>query len=58
MASSVPEFMIWRCIQAFAAGGGLAVGGAVIGDTYRLEQRGTALGLFLAVRTVYQLTTK
>jgi MFS family permease len=42
--------MIWRIIQAFGSGGGMAIGGAVIGDIYRLEERGTALGVFLAVR--------
>jgi len=58
MASSVPEFMISRCIQTFGAGGGWAVGGAVIGDIYRFEERGTALGVFFAVRISLDITMK
>jgi len=44
--------MFWRIMQAFGAGGGWAIGGAVIGDIFRLEERGKALGIFSAVRTM------
>lgn len=49
-ARSIPEIMIWRFVQAFGAGGGLSVGAGVIGDIYRLEERGGAMGVFFAVR--------
>ncbi|ETW85087.1 major facilitator superfamily [Heterobasidion irregulare TC 32-1] len=47
-ARSIPEIMIWRFVQAFGAGGGLSVGAGVIGDIYRLEERGGAMGVFFA----------
>ncbi|THH13705.1 hypothetical protein EW146_g6541 [Bondarzewia mesenterica] len=45
---SIIEIMIWRFIQAFGAGAGMSVGAGVIGDIYRLEERGGALGVFFA----------
>ncbi|KAI0746709.1 MFS general substrate transporter [Daedaleopsis nitida] len=47
-AQSVPELLSWRFIQAFGCSSALSVGGAVIGDIYRLEERGTAIGFFFA----------
>lgn len=38
----------WRVLQAFGASSGLSVGIAVIGDIYKLEERGTACGVFFA----------
>ncbi|KAF8880862.1 major facilitator superfamily domain-containing protein [Infundibulicybe gibba] len=47
---SIPEVMVWRFIQLFAgASPGLSVGAGVIGDIYKLEERGGAMGIFLAV---------
>lgn len=46
---SVRELMFWRFFQTFGASPGISVGAGVIGDIYRLEQRGTAMGVFLAV---------
>ncbi|OSD05260.1 MFS general substrate transporter [Trametes coccinea BRFM310] len=43
---SVPSLMIWRVIQALGASSGLSVGAGAVGDMYRLEERGTALGVF------------
>jgi MFS family permease len=48
-ARSIHELMIWRFFQTFGASPPLAVGAGVIGDIYRLEQRGTATGTFLMV---------
>ncbi|KAI0039965.1 MFS general substrate transporter [Auriscalpium vulgare] len=45
---SVPELMLWRVLQAFGAGGGLSVGAGAIGDIYKLEERGSAMGVFFA----------
>ncbi|KAH9890473.1 MFS general substrate transporter [Cubamyces lactineus] len=46
MSRSVPTLMIWRVVQAFGASSGLSVGAGAIGDMYRLEERGTAMGIF------------
>ncbi|KAF8888354.1 major facilitator superfamily domain-containing protein [Infundibulicybe gibba] len=45
---SIPELMIWRFVQSFGASPGLAVGAGVIGDIYKLEERGQAMGIFFA----------
>lgn len=47
--SSVPGLLIWRFLQAFGASPGYVVGAGVIGDIYRLEERGRAMGIFFAV---------
>ncbi len=49
LSNSVPEIMIWRLIQALGTSGGMSVGAAVIGDIYKLTQRGTAMGIFFGV---------
>lgn len=41
--------MIWRFLQALGSSPGLSVGAGVIGDIYKLEERGTAMGIFFAV---------
>ncbi|KAI0046832.1 MFS general substrate transporter [Auriscalpium vulgare] len=45
-AHSVPQLIAWRVVQAFGVGGSVSVGAAVIGDIYRLEERGQAMGVF------------
>ncbi|TFK50048.1 MFS general substrate transporter [Heliocybe sulcata] len=47
-ARSVPELIVWRVLQAFGASAGMSVGAGVIGDIYKLEERGTAMGVFFA----------
>lgn len=47
---SVPEMMVFRCVQALGTSGGMSVGGAIIGDIYKLTERGTAMGVFFGVR--------
>jgi len=49
-AQTVWQLMIWRFIQAMGASPGLSVGAGVIGDIYRLEERGVALGSYFGVR--------
>lgn len=49
LANNIPELMTWRFVQAFGAAPGLSVGAGVIGDIYRLEERGSAMGIFFAV---------
>ncbi|KAI5890975.1 MFS general substrate transporter [Schizophyllum commune H4-8] len=43
---SVPELFGWRIMQAFGASPGFSVGSGVIGDIYKLEERGFAMGVF------------
>ncbi|KAH7924081.1 MFS general substrate transporter [Leucogyrophana mollusca] len=52
LSTTVPELLLWRSVQAFGAGSGMSVGSAVVGDIYKLEERGTALGIFLAVQLI------
>ncbi|KXN87018.1 putative transporter AQR1 [Leucoagaricus sp. SymC.cos] len=47
-ARNLPELLFWRFWQCIGASPGLAIGAAVIGDIYKLEERGTGMGLFLA----------
>jgi MFS family permease len=49
LSNAVPELMIWRFLQAFGASAGLSVGSGVIADIYKLEERGTAMGVFYGV---------
>ncbi|KAF8920192.1 MFS general substrate transporter [Mucidula mucida] len=48
LAPSVPVLMTARFIQAFGASPGLSVGAGVVGDIYRFEERGGAMGIFFA----------
>ncbi|KAI8974223.1 MFS general substrate transporter [Trametes punicea] len=46
LSYSVPILMFWRVVQAFGASSGMSVGAGAIGDIYRLEERGSAMGIF------------
>jgi len=46
LARSVPELMVWRFLQAMGASCGWSVGSGTIGDIYKLEERGSAMGIF------------
>lgn len=48
-AQTVPELLVWRFVQALGASPGYPIGAGVIGDIYRLEERGTALGIYFGV---------
>ncbi|KAF5318031.1 hypothetical protein D9619_012108 [Psilocybe cf. subviscida] len=47
-SQSIAELITWRFVQALGASPGLAVGSGVIGDIYKLEERGQAMGVFFA----------
>lgn len=49
---SVPTLLAWRFIQATGTSGGMSVGGGVIGDIYKLEERGRAMGIFFGVSLI------
>lgn len=48
-AQSMPQLLFWRILQCIGASPGTSVGAGVIGDIYRLEERGTGMGWFLTV---------
>lgn len=50
ISRSVPQLLVCRVVQAFGASSGLSVGVGVIGDIYKLEERGGASGIFFSVR--------
>ncbi|EIW85698.1 MFS general substrate transporter [Coniophora puteana RWD-64-598 SS2] len=52
LAQNVSQLVVFRFIQAFGAGSSLSIGSAVVGDIYRLEERGGAMGIFLAIQMV------
>lgn len=45
-SANVIALLFWRFIQAFGCSGGMSIGAAVIGDIYRLEERGAVMGSF------------
>ncbi|KAF7777726.1 hypothetical protein Agabi119p4_3798 [Agaricus bisporus var. burnettii] len=47
-ARTIPELLFWRFWQCIGVSPGIGVGAAVIGDIYKLEERGTALGFYAA----------
>lgn len=50
LSHSVPELLSWRVFQAAGSSAGMSTGMAIIGDIYKLEERGTAMGITFAVR--------
>jgi hypothetical protein len=49
MSTSLRSLLFWRFVQTFGCSGGIPVGAGVIGDIYKLEERGTAIGVFFGV---------
>ena len=49
MSVNVPQLVIGRTIQAFGASSVISVGAATISDIYRLEERGSAMGILFGV---------
>lgn len=47
---TLPQLLLWRFVQSIGASPGLSVGAGVIGDIYKLEERGQAMGIFISVR--------
>jgi MFS family permease len=48
-SQTIFQLLLWRFVQAIGASPGIAVGAGVIGDIYKLQERGQALGIFFAV---------
>ena len=47
-AQSIPSLLFWRFIQSMGGSLGPVLGAAVIGDIFKLEERGGAMGVCLA----------
>ena len=48
-AQSIPSLLFWRFFQSIGASIGPVIGAAVIGDIFKLEERGRAMGVSFAV---------
>lgn len=48
-STGLNSLLFWRFVQTFGCAGGFALGAATIGDIYKVEERGTAMGAFLGV---------
>ncbi|KAG2360519.1 major facilitator superfamily domain-containing protein [Suillus spraguei] len=49
LSTSLQGLLFWRFMQTFGCAGAFSLGIGVIGDIYKLEERGTATGIFIAV---------
>lgn len=47
-AQNVPSLLFWRFLQSMGASPGGVLGAGVIGDIFKLEERGRAMGVFFA----------
>ncbi|KAG2348252.1 MFS general substrate transporter [Suillus weaverae] len=47
MSNSLQSLLFWQFVQTFGCSGGLSLGTGVIGDMYKLEERGIGIGIFL-----------
>ena len=48
-AQTVPSLLFWRFFQSIGGSPGSVLGAGVIGDIFKLEERGRAMGVFFAV---------
>ena len=48
-AQTVPSLLFWRFFQSLGSSPGAVLGAGVIGDIFKLEERGRAMGVFFAV---------
>ncbi|KAG1819858.1 major facilitator superfamily domain-containing protein, partial [Suillus subaureus] len=46
VSTSLRSLLFWRFVQMLGCSGGIPLGAGVIGDIYKLEERGTAIGVF------------
>ncbi|OAX32955.1 MFS general substrate transporter [Rhizopogon vinicolor AM-OR11-026] len=46
MSTSLRCLLFWRFVQTFGCSGGMSLGAGVISDIYKLEERGTSMGIF------------
>ncbi|KAG1899963.1 major facilitator superfamily domain-containing protein [Suillus fuscotomentosus] len=53
LSTSLQSLLFWRFVQMFGCAGALSLGSGVIGDIYKLEERGTAIGIFFSMLFIY-----
>lgn len=56
-AQNISQLMLCRFLQALGGSSGSSLGSGVIGDIYKLEERGTAMGIFFAVSNFDSFST-
>ncbi|KAG1808327.1 major facilitator superfamily domain-containing protein [Suillus variegatus] len=49
LSASLQSLLFWRFVQTFGCAGALSLGTGVIGHIYKLEERGTAIGVFFSI---------
>lgn len=49
VSQSIYHLIFWRFVQNVGMSGGMSLGAGVIGDIYKLEERGFAMGVFYGV---------
>ena len=54
-AQSIPSLLFWRFFQSMGASLGPVIGAAVIGDVFKLEERGRAVGISFAVGKILSM---
>ncbi|KAG1805000.1 major facilitator superfamily domain-containing protein [Suillus plorans] len=52
LSASLQSLLFWRFVQMFGCSGALSLGIGVIGDLYKLEERGTAIGEFFSITLI------
>jgi MFS family permease len=52
MATRIPSLLFFRFLQGLGAAPGLVLGPSVVGDIYKLEERGWAMSVFLSVSPI------
>ncbi|KAG1888019.1 major facilitator superfamily domain-containing protein [Suillus fuscotomentosus] len=52
LSASLQSLLFWRFVQAFGCAGALSLGTGVIGHIYKLEERGTAIGVFFSITLI------
>lgn len=52
MVTQIPSLLFFRFLQGLGAAPGLVLGPSVIGDIYKLEERGRAMSVFLSVSII------
>ena len=55
MSTQMPSLLFFRLLQGLGAAPGLVLGPGVIGDIYKLEERGRAMSVFLSVSPSYNM---
>ncbi|KAG1778318.1 major facilitator superfamily domain-containing protein [Suillus placidus] len=49
LSTSLQSLLFWRFVQTFGCAGALSLGTSVIGDIYKLGERGTVIGVFFGI---------